>query len=182
MRHKMEISEYRNYLCEQNQQLLAKIELQIPVVFQKSETNCWQASIKKSEGHAVVYCMDYFADNKIAHELLHIQNDIVMSDNGIMLSKCGKNGILRWLFLNKENDAASQILNAYEHHVIFPKYIQMGFDKNDFFEDQSATTYDNFIQRISQEGIRNTNGKIPCGNFITMFSCTVSYLFFPIDD
>ncbi|MGN1375496.1 MAG: hypothetical protein ACI4V5_02960 [Prevotella sp.] len=178
----MQISEYRNNLCVENQILLAKIEKQIPVVFEKSERNCWQASIRKSKGYAVVYCMDYFSDNKIAHELLHIETDLIMGDNRIMLNKCGKNPILHWLFLNENNDAASQILNAYEHLVILPKYEKMGFDKNDFFEDQKANRYEDFVNKVEQRGIRKPNGKISCQDFIIAFVCIMSYLFWPIDD
>lgn len=176
----MEISEYRNNLCEANQRLLEEIEKTLPVIFEKSNKKCWQAGIRKQQKCAVVYCMNYFSNDKIAHELLHIRMGLILGDNGIMLKKCGKNPILKMLF-NNQNNAASQILNAYEHLVIFKQYLAMGFDRNEFFEDQSSHDYDNFICKLRTKGIR-TSGKISVQDFMKVFACLFSYLFFPIDD
>jgi hypothetical protein len=175
----IEISEYRNHLCEANRSLLAEIEEKIPVVFEKSNDDCWLATIRKTENCGVVYCKEPFADNKIAHELLHIKMGLIMGDNSIMLQKCDNNALLKWLFI--ENNAAPQILNAYEHLVILPMYENMGFDKNDFFEDQDVNSYEEFIDKQGAEGIRH-NGKISVKDFITLFACTMSYMFFPIDN
>lgn len=177
----MDISEYRNRLCDANKKLLTEIEGKIPVKFEESNKDYWQAGIRKEENCGVIYYKEPFSDCKIAHELLHIKIGLIMGDNGIMLCYCGKNALLNWLFLNKDNDAASQILNAYEHLAIFPLYKNMGFDKDEFFEDQNENSYNEFIKKLDAEGIRN-NGKISIDNFITIFSCLISFLFYPIDD
>ena len=84
-----------------------------------------------NQREAEVFCKEPLSQPKIAHELFHAKTSLILGDNGIMYAIPNQTKMFQYM-MDKNN--ASNIVNACEHVIFFPDYLDMGFDEMDSFE------------------------------------------------
>lgn len=152
----MDESQLRTWLDTNNQKLLVEIEIEykIPVKFTLWEKDSYGCQVHKNEQGAKceveVYYKEPPTQAKIAHELLHAKVDLVLGDGITLFDVPNMTKTHQGLLQN-----ADQIVNACEHYIFFPEYLDMGYLEKDSFEEYE--TSDKFRERLEslcQHGLK----------------------------
>ena len=125
----------RDSLDKQTKALLEEVENHIPVKFTKWDQDHFACQVHKDgtgrQCEAEVFYKEPIEQAKIAHELLHAKTSLILGDNAIMFSV--PKPTIPFICL-METDNASNIVNACEHIIFFPEYLDMGYKEEDSFE------------------------------------------------
>lgn len=136
----MNEEELRVWLDTQNRQLLAEIEQNIPVRFTLWDKTFHACQVHKDDqgNHNVaeIFYREETSHAKIAHELLHAKTAIILGDGIALFDVPNKTSAYEGL-LQGEN--AGGIVNACDHVIFFPEYIDMGYREEDSFEEYNPT-------------------------------------------
>lgn len=170
----------RDWLDEANKQLLAEIEKTTPVKFTFWTENHFGCQVHKDENgvqcEVEVYYKEPLSQAKIAHELLHAKTSIVLGDNAIMFVI--ENQTIPFIYLMK-NENASQIVNACEHVIFFPDYLDMGYQEDDSFEPpQNLAKSFATIDELSAYKLKE-NGNYSIKKVFEYLALSFSFLFYP---
>ena len=132
----MDENELRAWLNPENQQLLSEIESKIPVKFTLWDKDFFGCQVHKNEQgehcEVEIYVKEPLSQAKIAHELLHAKVDLILGDGYELFNVENKTKDLETLL---DGDGAGNIVNACEHLIFYPDFIDMGFLENDMFEN-----------------------------------------------
>ena len=175
----MNEEEIRDGLDNHNQQLVAYIENIIPVKFTLWDRDYYECHVHKDNGmlvEAEIKCKEPISQAKIAHELLHAKISVDLGDIGIMFAIEKRNAFFDALM---SNENASKINNACEHVISYPEYLDMGYEENDFFEEES----DIEARLVELDHLYNHKLKVD-GHFdskkvFSYLSLLFSFLFYP---
>ena len=172
--------EVREWLDKANKQLLAEIEQSIPVRFSFWTKDYFGCQFHKNEDgvqcEVEVYYEEPLSQAKIAHELLHAKTSIVLGDNAIMFAIENQTIPFKYL-MKKEN--ASQIVNACEHVIFFPDFLDMGYLEDDSFEPPKdlAKSFAT-IDELSTQKLKE-NGNYSIKKVFEYIALSFSFLFYP---
>ena len=141
----MDEEQIRAWLDENNTVLLSQIEAILSVKFTLTDKDSYGCQVHKNDNgeksEVEIYYKEPLTQAKIAHELLHAKVDMVLCD-GISLFDVPN--------LCKATEAllenADQIVNACEHYIFFPDYLDMGYREEDSFEEYELS--DNSKEQI----------------------------------
>lgn len=130
----MNEEELRIWLNEVNRQLLEEIEKEIPVRFTLWDRDYHACQVHKdgnNNPHDVeIFYRDETSQAKITHELLHAKISVVLGD-GMSLSDVANMTPAYEGLLTPDN--VDNIINACEHLILYPDYIDMGYREEDSF-------------------------------------------------
>ena len=167
---------FREKLCASNIELLTEIEKTLTVEFEAWNKIHWGAKIRNSDKVGIVYYSKEFSNAKVAHELLHLKISLIMENNAALLLEAS----LHLPHLNRlfHHQVGEHFLNSYEHMKIFEEYKSMGFEDDDFFENDRR---DKSISTSLFEIIKNFGGISPKGQYdltlLGQYICTtIAYL------
>ena len=154
----MNEQELRNWLNPANQQLLTELEGIIPVHFTLWERNCHGCQVHKAENdvqHPVeveVFYRNETSQAKIAHEMLHARTCLILGDGISLYDVDNKTPVYERLLNNGNVD---NIVNACEHVIFFPDYLEMGFREEDSFEEyELSEETSNLLTFLFEHGLK----------------------------
>ena len=130
----MEEEQILEWLDENNRRLLIEIENSAVVRFSPSDMDSYGCQVHRidqnEEREVEIFYLEPLSQAKIAHELLHAKVDLVLG-NGISLFDVPNITETYQNFLR----SADQIVNACEHYIFFPDYLEMGYNVEESFEE-----------------------------------------------
>ena len=176
----MNEDELRAWLDPQNGQLLAEIEQNLPVRFTLWYEDSHACQVHRDESgnyHDVeIFYREETSHAKIAHELLHAKTTIVLSDGITLLDVPNMTQAYKGL-LQKNN--VGGIVNACDHVIFFPEYLDMGYREEDSFEEYNLT--DETLQLFAflcNHGLR-LGGRYDSNRVFQYLSIAFSIYFYP---
>lgn len=174
----MEEQEIREWLDQNNRQLLSDIEAILPVRFTIWREDCYACQVHKDDvgkdSEAEIFYKEPISQPKIAHELLHVKTGLVLGNNGIMFTVPSPSIMLDALLSNAEG-----IGNVCEHLIFFPDYLAMGYDEVDSFEPaEDLDDRLNELSGLARDGLKE-NGKYSQTKVSTYLGLIFSFLFYP---
>lgn len=172
--------EIRNWLDPEIKKLLAEVEAIVPVKFTLWDEDYFACQVHKDTNgvqcEAEVFFKEPPSQPKIAHELLHAKTSLILGDNGIMFSVQNQCALFPH-FLSHHN--ASNIVNACEHNIFFPDYLDMGYAEDDSFEQpQDLEKRMKDISALETHGLKE-DGHYSSEKVFMYLGLVFSFLFYP---
>ena len=151
----MDEQQLRQWLDSNSKTLLAQIENAIPVKFTLWDNDSYGCQVHKNEkgenSDVEVFYKEPISQAKIAHELLHAKVDIILGDGITLFDVPHKCKPLEGLLSN-----ADQIVNACEHYIFFPDFLDMGYTEEESFEEyQLSDETRQLLDSLCQHGLKN---------------------------
>lgn len=170
----------RNWLDPEIKKLLLEVEAMVPVKFTLWGEDFFACQVHKDnygvQCEAEIFYKEPITQAKLAHELLHAKTSLILGDNGIMFSVDNQCALFPY-FLSHYN--ASNIINACEHNIFFPDYLDMGYAEDDSFEQP-----ENLDKRMKELSYLETYGLKESGHYSSekvflYIGLVFSFLFYP---
>ena len=178
----MDEKQLRANLDSQIKTLLAEIEQIVPVKFTLwDEDYCACQLHKDANGNQVEAEIFYKApvsQAKLAHELLHAKTSLTLGDNSIMFNVVNPDKAFIYLM---QHENASNIVNACEHVIFFPDYLEMGYKEEDSFEQaKDLQARIDELNELVKNGLKdNGHYSLRVYNYLGL---VFTFLFYPIAD
>lgn len=173
----------RSWLDKNNQTLISEIEMSVPVKFTHWDKDYFACQVHKNEEgepcEVEVYYKEPLSQEKIAHEFLHAKTSLILGDNAVMFAV--ENQCVPFKFM-MQIENASNIVNACEHNMFFPDYLEMGYKEEDSFEQPKELDkkYEE-IEFLVTNGLKE-NGHYSIKRVFDYFGLVFTFLFYPNDD
>lgn len=170
------------WLNPANQRLLAEIKDIVPVRFTLWDREYHGCQIHKAEKDVLcpveveVYYRKETSQAKIAHEMLHAKTGLILGDGISLFDVPNKTPTYEGLL---EINNSSKIVNACEHVIFFPDYLDMGFTEEDCFEEYELSKEShNLLAFLCEHGLK-LGGKYDVDRVFQYLSLGFSLYFYP---
>lgn len=162
------------------QELVNELEQFVKLRFVKVDGNIDGAQVtnrnvdgKPSE--ITIFYAEPLSVSGVYHELLHAKCAVLLGDNRVICINSAAN-FAESLFSYHN---CQRLINHVEHIIIFPTYVNKGYDKNDFYKGMNYSHEE--IQRFLKQPLKSPTGVYDESMVATFIDATISFMFFPID-
>ena len=120
-------------ITDKNRELFNQVDKKYKVKLEKSSGDTWGFKIVDGFG-IITYVETNYPESCFVHELLHLDTQL----HGYRNLKYGFSDA----FMNEELVGIIKALdNELQHHKMFTKYIELGYDEKEFYIDSDSETY-----------------------------------------
>lgn len=176
---KYEVRDIYGLLDENNRQMVDRLREVHPVEFRVWNSSHYLSLVKVKDVPCptiVVLFYTPISQEKIAHELLHMFCAVTLGTNECMLAQDEDDEICKKIF----TDAfCERLLNNSEHIIIYPEYLDLGYEPSLFFEPYKDPQ--EVVNQFKQYGIK-IGGKYSLTMIINYLSLCIHLESFPFDN
>jgi hypothetical protein len=124
-------------ISDRNRELYEKVNKVYTVELIKTKEDTWSSNINENKA-IISYCDTKYPESCFVHELLHFDTQI----NGYKRLRVGFSGFDQTDYFGKLMTALD---NELQHHKMFPKFLKLGYPKEQFYIDNDTET-ENYLR------------------------------------